>query len=265
MERFDISKFLFFVISIAGALGLSFAFGLYSGAKKTVAYRAVHTLKNSFEEVFAETSTLSKIHPKHFLHTARYDGAGVTINNFSGGEEELIFLSGFFNKSNELRLIRRDGTIIARWPVRFSEIFPNPSHCRKKPDTDWNVGIHGALALPDGSVVFNFEWAGLVKLDRCGKIVWTLARESHHSVERSEGGGFWVPGNRFFSKESDSPFPPFKTPISENTIMKVSEDGEVLTEISVIKLFYDNGLEALLTSTGHKFGPRVVAVGKLFI
>ena len=35
--------------------------------------------------------------------------------------------------------------------------------------------------------------------------------------------------------------------------MRVSEDGEVLTEISVPKLFYDNGLEALLTATGHWF------------
>jgi hypothetical protein len=32
--------------------------------------------------------------------------------------------------------------------------------------------------------------------------------------------------------------------------MKVSEDGEVLIEISVPKLFYDNNLEALLTSNG---------------
>ena len=34
--------------------------------------------------------------------------------------------------------------------------------------------------------------------------------------------------------------------------MKVSQNGEVLTEISVPKLLYDNGLEALLTSTGDK-------------
>jgi hypothetical protein len=263
MNRFDISKFLFYLIFIVGALGLSFAFGLYSGARKTVAYEAVRALKNSVEEslnlVKEEASTLTKTHPKHFLQPARYDGAGVTVNDFADSEEELIFLSGFFNENNELRLIQRDGTVIARWPVSFSEIFPDPSHPMyphdwSGPKTDWNIDLHGALALPDGSVVFNFEFGGLVKLDRCGKVVWTLAQHSHHSVELAEGGGFWVPGRRYHSEESDSPFPPFQTPLLDDTIMKVSEDGEVLLEISVPELFYKNGLESLLTSNGEVLG-----------
>jgi hypothetical protein len=262
MKRLDVSKILFYAISITGLLSLTFAFGLYSAAKNTVVYETVKALKNSVEEslnlVSEEASTLTKVHPKHFLAPARYDGSGVTVNDFADSEEELIFLSGFFNESNELRLIQRDGTVIVRWPVSFSEIFPDTSHLNKPPlwkapETDWNIDIHGALALPDGSVVFNFEYGGLVKLDRCGNIVWTLGRSSHHSVERAESGGFWVPGRRYVSSENDSPFPPFETPFKEDTIMKVSEGGKVLTEISVPKLFYDNGLEALLTATGHWF------------
>jgi hypothetical protein len=257
MNRADVSKICFYTICIIGFFSLSFVFGLYSGVKKTVVYQTARSLKNTVEEslylIFEEASTLSKTHPKHFLQPARYEGAGVTVNEVSGGEDDVILLSGFFDKTNQLRLIRRDGTVIARWPVRFYEIFPNVSHLLKPPATDWNVDIHGALALPDGSVVFNFDEKGLVKLNRCGDVVWTLARNSHHSVEIAEGGGFWVPGNRYHSKESDSPFPPFQTPLWENTIMKVSEDGKVLMEISVPKLFYDNGLEPLLTSTGEWF------------
>ena len=257
MNRLDVSKILFYAILITGLLGLSFAFGLYSATKKTIVYEAVRDLKNAVEEplnlVFGEASTLTKLRPKHFLQPARYDGTGVTVNDVSGDEEELLFLTGFFNENNELRLIRRNGNVIARWPVHFSEIFPDAGHLRKPPATDWNVDTHGALALPDGSVVFNFDSGGLVKLDRCGKVVWTLARKTHHSVELAEGGGFWVPGTRYHSEESDSPFPPFQTPFEEDTIMKVSEDGEVLIEISVPKLFYDNGLEALLTATGEMF------------
>lgn len=257
MKRFEVSKILFYAISITGLFGLAFAFGLYSAAKKTVVYEAVRALKNTVEEslnlVSKEASTLTKTHPKHFLQPARYDGSGVTVNDFADSKEELIFLSGFFNESNELRLIQRNGTVIARWPVHFSEIFPDVSHLLKPPATDWNVDTHGALALPDGSVVFNFEYAGLVKLDRYGNVVWTLPRMSHHSVELAEGGGFWVPGRRFHSEEKDSPFPPFQTPFEEDTIMRISEDGKVLNEISVPKLFYDNGLESLLTSTGKKY------------
>ena len=259
MNHFDVSKILFYVVSIAGILGLVFSFGLYSGTEKTVVYTVLRDIKNTIQQSFHEAATVSGIKPEHFLQPARYQGEGVTINDVSPTQQEdLIFLSGFFENSNELRLINRNGDLVARWPVRFSEIFPDISHLENPPKTDWNIDTHGALILPDGSVVFNFEYSGLARLDRCGNVIWTLARMTHHSVERAENGGFWVPGRRFYKEGEDSPFPPFKTPFTEDTLLKVSEDGNVLTEISVPKLFYDNGLEAFLTSTGHKFEKNLV-------
>jgi hypothetical protein len=53
--------------------------------------------------------------------------------------------------------------------------------------------------------------------------------------------------------EGDSPFPPFETPFEEDTILKVSEEGKILQEVSVPKIMYDNGLEAVLTATGSSF------------
>jgi hypothetical protein len=119
------------------------------------------------------------------------------------------------------------------------------------PATDWNIDTHGALALPDGSVIFNFEWGGLVKLDRCGQPVWELARQTHHSVIQAEGGGYWVPGRRLI--EGPSPYPPFEGPIREDTLLKVDPAGKVMTEFSVAHLLYSNGLMPLLTATGTWF------------
>jgi hypothetical protein len=223
MRRFDLSKIMFYTVLTCIALGLPFVFGLYSGANKNAAFEVVEYLKDSVETTLEESSTLAGTHPKHFLQPARYEGQGVTINNPTNDQDELILLSGFFEDTNELRLIRRNGDLVARWPVRFSEIFPDTSHIqdRPAPATDWNIDIHGALALSDGSVVFNFEHGGLVKLDRCGAIVWTLPRQTHHSVELAEGGGFWVPGRRLV-EDGASPFPPFPTPLTEDTLLKVS-------------------------------------------
>ena len=194
--------------------------------------------------------------PKYFLQPARYEGSGVIVNKTGDDNNDLIFISGFFDDSNEIRLIRRNGEPVARWPVKYSKYFPDASHMEYPPSTDWNIDTHGALALPDGSVVFSFEYGGLVKLDRCGKKLWTLALPSHHSVELAEGGGFWVPGRKNYSAEQPSPFPLLLTPFREDTIMKVAEDGALITEISVPKLFFDNGLEHLLTSTGESMNPN---------
>src|SRR5262245_18004033 len=94
------------------------------------------------------------------------------------------------------------------------------------PATDWNIDTHGVVALPDGSMVFNFEWGGLVKLDRCGHLQWSVHRQTHHSVERAEGGGFWVPGRRLVTK--GNPFPPYDPPFQEDTILRVSDEGRIL-------------------------------------
>lgn len=249
MKNVDLAKALF---NCAGILTL-FLVGVVFGVAHTAPRDALRFIGDSVASVYQERSTLTGVRPERFLQPARYDGEGVTVNEVPGGDADMVLLSGFFEGNNELRLIRRDGEIVARWPVRFSELFPDSSHLERPPATDWNVDTHGALIEPDGSVVFNFEYAGLVKLDRCGRVAWTLPRITHHSVEFAETGGFWVPGRRVHQEGAASPFPPFQTPFSEDTLLQVSAEGEVLRELSLLQIMYDNGLEGLLTASGHTY------------
>lgn len=235
---------------------MPFAYGLYSAANQTPVYRFAITLEDLVQRALSLTAeelpTLTGLRPTHFLQPARGPGEGVTINAGEARQSDLILLSGFFDQSNEIRLIHRDGRVVARWPVRFSALFPDTSHLDEPPETDWNIDLHGALALPDGSIAFNFEHGGLVKLDRCGGLLWRLKRQTHHSLERAVDGGYWVPARRI-RRETRSPFPPFVTPLGEDLLLHVSEDGRVTTEISLPQLFYDNGLEPLITATGEVF------------
>ncbi len=253
-HRIDLSKLAFYAVLSMTLLALSFGFGLNAGANRTRAYVIAAGLKDtvlsSLKATSEEASTLTGTRPSHFLQLSRHEGAGVTVNNPAADQQDLILLSGFFKDTNELRLVRRNGDVVVRWPVKFDAIFPHPSHMPASavPATNWNIDTHGAMALPDGSVVFNFEWGGLVKLDRCGAVAWTVARQTHHSVERTEDGGFLVPGRRVI--EGASPFPPFESPIKEDTILKISADGQVQAELSVPKIFYDNGLVPVLTASG---------------
>jgi hypothetical protein len=257
MKQFDISKALFLTVLIILVLGGIFYFGLYSGANKTIIYKSINSftenIVNSFKLVSKESATVAKTHPDHFVQPARYEGDGVTINQVGSDNDDLIFMSGFFERGNQLRLIKRDGAVVAKWPVNFYDIFKSTKHIKDPPATNWNTDTHGALMLPDGSVLFNFEYCGLVKLDRCGNVVWKLERETHHSVERAEKGGYWIPSRRHHLKENKTPFPPFDTPFKEDTILHISEEGKILKEISVPEIFYQNGLEALVTASGHWF------------
>ena len=91
MNRFDISKFSFYAVSILAVLGLSFAFGLYSAHYETIVFETVQGVAQSFRLVLEESSTLTKTHPSHFLQPAKYEGSGVTVNNATTDKEELIF------------------------------------------------------------------------------------------------------------------------------------------------------------------------------
>lgn len=248
MKNVDLSKVLFNCTGIIGLFVCGVVYGTFDLTPRTLLF----SIRDSVASVYYERNTLTGIQPDHFLQTARREGDGVTVNDVTG-RRDLVLLSGFFDGGNELRLIRRDGSVVARWPVSFSELFPDPGHVLDPPATDWNIDIHGALIEPDGSVVFNFEYAGLVKLTRCGEVAWTLPRMTHHSVERASSGGYWVPGRRLQSEEGETPFPPFQAPFVEDTLLRVSAEGEILNEISLPQVLYDNGLEALLTANGESF------------
>ena len=248
----DRAKVAFLLSSWIFLLGLSFSIGLYSGYYKNFLFKIVRDIKNNIEEVVDQDSRIEYSH----LQPNRGQGNGVTINERSA-DGKLIFIAGFFDHGNELRLIERDGTVLARWPVSYNALFPDKSFLRNPPQGDSNTDIHGALIEPDGSLVFNFEYAGTVKLSRCGETVWTLRHPTHHSVEKAEGGGYWIPGRVEHSKSDQIAFPPFSELTSddgykEELILLVSNDGEIINRVSVPRILYENGLEVLMTA-GKKF------------
>lgn len=251
MQRFDPARLIFYATAAVTAFGLVFGLGLYSAAKQTVPYRLVRAAADDFRLVWSERDTAAEIMPIHHIWPAQREGRGVTVNALAEGADDLVLLVGFFDGNNGLRLIRRDGSVVARWVASFERIFGEADPSFIKPKSDWNTYLHGAVALRDGSVVFNFENVGSAKLDRCGDLVWRTDRVTHHSIERARGGGFWVPGQRYFPAGTPSPRPPFRTPFTEDTVMKLSDDGTVTAEYSVIDILQKNRLEWLVTLTGN--------------
>lgn len=251
--RVDVSRALFLAVLAATSLGVAYYLGLRAGVERTAAYffwtDLTRSIGGSVGLVAAEAPTLTGVRPTHFLQASRYEGDGVTVNDPSRDQSDLILISGFFDGNNGLRMMRRNGDVVARWTASHRALMGRRSFMpsAEVPASDWNIDLHGALALPDGSVVFNFEYGGTVKLDRCGAVEWTVDRRTHHSVERAESGGFWIPSRRGASPDGPSPYPPFTTPFAEDTVLHVSHAGEILSEFSVVRLLYDNGLEPLLT------------------
>lgn len=243
----DLSKRLF----LLSAIMLVFGYGVAVGRYEIFPFSMMQFGKASLMEVLAERDTLLGVRPTWLLEPARYDGAGVTRLDKERAVPGLTLLSGVFGDELGLRLIRLDGSVVRHWPARFDKLFPRPHHIKppeRGPKTNWNTGVQGAWIFPDGSVLFNFEGLGSVRLGRCGDVKWTLAEMTHHSVDVSADGSFWIPALRYL--EDKRRYPGLTPPFDEEIILRVSPDGKVLREISVLDLLFENGLQPVLFANG---------------
>jgi len=102
------------------------------------------------------------------------------------------------------------------------------------------------LLLEDGSIIFHGD-SPLVRVDACGRLMWTVDGIFTHAIEPDGANGFWVSITYPHSKL------PFVGPdFEEQGIARVSVDGKLLTNISIAKILQDNGLYQL-------WGPRAYA------
>jgi hypothetical protein len=151
----------------------------------------------------------------------------------------VTFMTLYTAEGFEGRLVDEGGKVLQVWRAKPSEVFPGLPHL------SWHVGDavtawHGAMLLPDGDIVFNFQeksfpyGGGLVRLSKDSKVVWAVPRNTHHDVHLAEDGTFWVPSMHY--RPNGLPgIPQLKPWYYEDTVLHVGSDGTVLGEISVLE------------------------------
>jgi Arylsulfotransferase (ASST) len=188
------------------------------------------------------------IRPDKLIQPARLDGTGVIIHQQGKPQDGVTFITGFWKDTYGMKLVTLDGATIHEWRVSFDRIWPErPSGAETL--QDWDAQIHGAVLYPNGDVVINFRSHGTVRMDRCAQVVWRLPRHTHHSVHVDYEGNLWIPGANSIEGETDQ-FPFISPPLQEDLILKVSPDGKVLQELSVLDVLYASDYEGSLFANG---------------
>lgn len=166
------------------------------------------------------------IEPTRQLTPAKHEGEGVTVADTDRMAAGTTFITGFFEDKVAARLLAPDGTVLNEWPVHFTKLWPDPAVLEDDgppPVTDWNVFLHGSMALPDGSIIVNFDTGqSLVRLDRCGEVMWQSPKAFHHVLTMADDGRLWGV-------------------LGPDEIASVDpETGELLEQISVKEVFEQN-------------------------
>jgi len=216
---------------------VAFALGVITTRVQLFPHDTISTALKTFNDLSAHWKNDLGLVPTRHLKPARHPGQGVTIRKPAKMQPGLTFMVGFFDDGIAGRLIDADGKVVHAWPIRFTEIWPEiDADADGTPVTDWNALAHGAMAFPDGSILFTIGQS-LVKLDACGEVVWKDRRNYHHSVDQADDGTFWVP--------------------LADHIAHVSADGELLDRIWAQQMMERNGLEGVyFVQNGRRARPH---------
>ena len=147
-------------------------------------------------------------------------------------------------------LIDMNGEILHRWNARASRVWPDRD-VAPGAASDGIVEIHGAYLYDSGDLLVILGGAGVAKLDRCGNVLWTIARYIHHHVEPlPDGGAFTLASVRRYERRSDRPMIDLGPSghYLDDVIVRIDRNGHQLDEKSVIDILLGAGWGSVLLS-----------------
>jgi hypothetical protein len=245
------------------AAAFFFAWGLAVGVFEIFPYRLLEAFAAGSSEWIEYPRHNARLRPEKFLKTAREKGAGVVNHVKAQAYPGQTFVTGFFGEGLGMRLFDMEGRMLHEWRTPFNSIWPDAPHLTRKPRDDWDTHIHGAVLYPDGDVIFSFQYGGLARIDKCSRVRWKLPLQTHHSIFVDAEGNLWVPG-RTLHEVALAKFPNIPAPFLEETLLKISPDGKVLREISVLDIIYGARYEGVLFANGAHEAKAAVPLDRDF-
>lgn len=255
---FDQIALVLFIFSV---ICFIFCVGVFVGGKRIFPYHILKNMENAvLIAVGMDKDTVTRY---HYLSDAWYNYSGVRINDANSMMKGVTLLTSYWSSldwKSGIQLIDSTGRILHRWKVDPAKIWPKSpytDHVRNRKNTSYNY-IHGCYLFDNGDVLFNIEYMGLVRMNASGEVLWTLpGYRTHHSISRDQDGNFWVCGLKWIEDTPEgrarlADYPGLRLPVGEDFALKVSEDGKILREISILKVLYQNGYKQFIRQSSKR-------------
>jgi hypothetical protein len=231
---------------VLGLCSFAFAYGVLVGVYRYFPYELLHDAKTAAEALHEKYALPREPH----AYVVDHDGAGVTVHDPQRAFDGYTFLTLYRNGRNEAILINMQGDVLHEWHAEFSEIWPDAPHIIEQAH-DAAIHWHGSYLFPNGDVLFNFEsgnfphGGGLVKIDKESNVLWALPRNTHHDLDVTRDGTIYVAAHKY-QAESIAHMSNLQAPLLEDVILKVSPNGRVLDEISILDALRSSGFRGLV-------------------
>ncbi len=219
---------------VFGLCSFAFAYGVLVGVYRYFPYEMLHDAKAAAAALHQKYA----LPPEPHAYVVDHDGAGVTVHDPERAFDGYTFLTVYRDGRNKAILIDMQGGVLHEWHADFSEIWPDAPHIIEQVQ-DAAIHWHGSYLFANGDVLFNFEsgnfpyGGGLVKIDKDSNVLWALERNTHHDLDVMPDGTIYVAAHNYRA-ESIAGLSNLEAPLLEDVILKVSPNGRVLDEISIL-------------------------------
>jgi Arylsulfotransferase (ASST) len=234
------------VLFVLGISSFAFGYGILVGAYGYFPYEILHDAKSAADALREKHS----IPEEPYVHAVDHHKAGVTIYDRDRAFDGYTFLTGYRDGLHRATLIDMEGRVLHEWSAQFSDIWPEAPHVIEQAQ-DAAIHWHGAYLFANGDILFNFEsgnfpyGGGLVKINKNSDVLWTLERNTHHDLDVLEDGTIYVAAHNHIAGPITN-MSGLKPPYLEDVILKVSSDGRVLDEISIMDALQKSDYRHLL-------------------
>lgn len=221
------------LVSLLGLLVAVFLAGMVATGLKIWPYRLLKDAEKGWIAL-----RMRYLDPDWAFFPARGAGSGVVALDRGRAFPGYTLISEARPEGFTAKLVDLDGTEVQRWRASFAEVWRDGApHIQRLGNPD-RIRWHGLHVYPDGSLLLNFETehfpygGGLVKLDKDSRVVWKVARNTHHALKVLPDGTIlavalnWRPQGL---PEADF----LKPPYYEDVVLRISPEGRVLDEISI--------------------------------
>lgn len=228
-----------FALAVAVLLFLG---GILTGLHKTFPYAAFDPFVQSLKSV-AYTAQLPKNNDeiRWKPHALDWDGArsGPAAAEGYGGYTLITT-----THDQVARLIDGAGKTVHEWRVSFNALWPDQEHLLKPHHMDDSYFyLRDGHLFPNGDVILMYgvggltPWgAGMVRLDKDGKVIWKNAGFYYNDFTLRADGSLYA----LHHKVRTAPvghYTNISTPLLEDSIALIGADGRTLDDISIVDAF----------------------------
>ena len=233
----------------AGLLAFAFVGGMAVGRLGLFPYPILNAAWDAASDWRANWRAYAGIRPKYLQPTDRTEG-GVTIHDPARAFAGYTLVATYMGDHYDAYLLDMDGQVVHRWDASARRLFPESAIAQSAGGTAV-LDIHGVHLYENGDLVVSLGGQGAAKLDRCGRVVWRIAQETHHHVEPLPDGGVIIP-DRVKRAEVAPDRPKIGLGPSgfyyDDRILHVDASGRVVSEKSVIDILWQSGWASVLLS-----------------